>query len=282
MAMKSNMIYPCLWFDGKAKEAADFYCSVFDNSVITEENQMAVVFESSGQKFMCLNGGPEFTFNPSISFYILCETEQEIDRIWKKLIEGGSELMPLDKYTWSKKYVWLQDKFGVNWQLSFGGMEQIRQKISPVIMFTEKQCGKAEEAIHFYTSVFKGSYIVGIVKYSKDDNDVEGTVKHAEFTLGSHAFMAMDSSLMHQFSFNEAVSFVVDCETQNEIDYYWDKLTKGGEEVQCGWLKDKFGVSWQIVPTVLASLMNDPSRSERVVSAFLKMKKFEIEKLLKA
>jgi predicted 3-demethylubiquinone-9 3-methyltransferase (glyoxalase superfamily) len=280
--MKSNMIYPCLWFDGNAKDAADFYCSVFDNSVITYENQMVVIFESSGQRFMCLNGGPEFTFNPSVSFYVSCETEEEISRLWKNLIEGGSELMPLDKYEWSSKYVWLQDKFGVNWQLSFSGMEKTGHKFSPVLMFTDKQAGKAEEAIHFYTSVFEGSDIIGIVKYTKEDNDIEGTVKHAEFNLGKHTFMAMDSSFMHQFSFNEAISLVVDCETQEEIDYFWDRLTEGGEEVQCGWLKDKFCVSWQIVPAILFKLMSDPSRSERVVSAFLKMKKFEIEKLLKA
>ena len=280
--MKSNMIYPCLWFDGKAKEAADFYCSVFDNSTVTFENQTVVILESYGQKFMCLNGGPLFTINPSISFYVLCETEQEIDLMYKKLIEGGSDLMPLDKYEWSKKYVWLQDKFGVNWQLSFGGMEKTAQKFTPVLMFTDKQAGKAEQAVQFYTSIFKDSDILGIMRYTKDDNDTEGTVKHAEFTLGSQAFMAMDSSLMHRFSFNEAVSFVVNCETQEEIDYYWGRLTFCGVEVQCGWLKDRFGVSWQIVPTILYGLMSDPSRSERVTKAFLQMKKFDIEKLLKA
>jgi predicted 3-demethylubiquinone-9 3-methyltransferase (glyoxalase superfamily) len=243
--MKSNMIYPCLWFDGNAKDAVDFYCSVFDNSVITYENQMVVIFESSGQKFMCLNGGPEFTINPSVSFYVLCETEEEINRLWKNLLEGGFELMPLDKYKWSKKYVWLQDKFGVNWQLSYGGMEKTGQKISPVLMFTDKQAGKAEQAVRFYTSVFTGSGVIGIVKYDKDDNDVEGTVKHAEFTLNNQAFMAMDSSFMYQFSFNEAVSLVVDCETQEEIDYFWERLTERGEEIQCGWLKDKFGVSFE-------------------------------------
>lgn len=277
------MIYPCLWFDGKAKEAADFYCSVFDDSVITSENQMVVTFESSGQKFMCLNGGPGFTINPSISFYVICKTEKEIDRIHKSLMDGGSELMPLGKYEWSEKYVWLQDKFGVNWQFSYGGMEKINQKISILLMFTGEKAGKAETAINFYTSVFGSrSDIIGIARYTKNDNDIEGTIKHAEFRLGDQAFMAIDSSYMHQFGFNEGVSIVVECETQEEIDYFWDKLTESGEEVQCGWLKDRFGVSWQIVPSVLSSLMNDPSRSERVVSAFLKMKKFEIEKLLKA
>ena len=281
--MKSNPIYPCLWFDTEAREAADFYCSVFENASITSENQTVVVFETSGQKFMCLNGGPGFSINPSISFYVICDTEEEIDSIHKALMDGGSELMPLGKYDWSEKYVWLQDKFGVNWQLSYGGNEKIDQKISIMLMFTSEKAGRAEQAINFYTSVFgTGSDINGIARYSRDDNDTEGTIKHAEFTLGNRAFMAIDSSYMHKFGFNEAVSIVVECETQEEIDYFWDKLTEGGEEVQCGWLKDRYGVSWQIVPTVLASLMNDPSRSERVVNAFLKMKKFDIEKLLKA
>ncbi len=275
----THPIYPCLWFNGKAKEAADFYCSVFPGSVITAENPMVVMFESAGQKFMLLNGGPHFTLNPSVSFYVVCETVEEVDKAWKKLLDGGSVLMPLNKYDWSEKYGWIQDKFGVSWQLSVGKMEDVGQKFSPTLMFANSQAGKAEQAIQFYTSVFENSSVVGIMRYSASDPDVEGTVKHAQFRLGERIFMAMDSSLPHSFSFNEAVSFVVDCETQEEIDYYWEKLSAVSEAERCGWLKDQFGVSWQIVPTILGKLMSDPSRSERVVKAFLQMKKFDIEKL---
>lgn len=243
---------------------------------------MVVTFESSGQRFMCLNGGSQFSFNPTISFYVLCETEKEIDDAWKKLVDGGSVLMPLDKYEWSAKYGWLQDKFGVSWQLALGKFEDVGQKFTPTLMFTGKLNGKAEQAIRHYTSIFEGSNITGILKYSKGENEIENTVKHAQFNLGKNVFMAMDSSLMHQFSFNEAISFVVDCDTQEKIDYYWDELTKGGEESQCGWLKDKFGVSWQIVPSVLESLMSEPERAQRVVNAFLQMKKFDIETLMNA
>ena len=139
----TNQIYPCLWFDGQAKEAAEFYCSIFKDSKITVDTPMVVNFELNGKKFMGLNGGP-------------------------------------------------------------------------------------------------------------------------------------------MFKFNEAVSFVVDCETQEEIDYYWSKLTEGGEESRCGWLKDKFGVSWQIVPAILGKLMTDSEKAPRVVQAFMQMKKFDIEKLLNA
>lgn len=277
-----NIIYPCLWFDGNAKEAAEFYCSVYSNSKIIADTPMVVTFELNGQKFMGLNGGPEYPPNPSISFFVLCETVEEIEQTWHKFMEGGNVLMPLNKYEWSEKYGWVQDKFGISWQLAYGKMQDVGQKFSPTLMFTNKQAGKAEQAIKFYTSVFGNSSIVGILKYAAGENDVEGTVKHAQFKLGQQGFMAMDSSLPHGFNFNEAISFVVDCNTQEEIDFYWNKLTKGGEENKCGWLKDKFGVSWQIVPTILGKLMSEPERAPRMMQAIRQMKKFDIEKLVNA
>jgi predicted 3-demethylubiquinone-9 3-methyltransferase (glyoxalase superfamily) len=278
----NKLIYPCLWFDGKAKEAAEFYCTIFPYTVIKSENPMVAILDVAGQKLMFLNSGPHFQINPSISFFVTCETTEEVDHAWEKLIQEGSVLMPLDKYDWSEKYGWVQDKFGVNWQLSAGKPENVGQKLTPSLMFTQHHAGKAEQAVQFYTSIFKDSSVIGILKYSAEDPDVEGTVKHAQFKLGNQVFMAMDSSLGHNFSFNEALSFVIDCDTQEEIDYYWGKLSAVPEAEQCGWLKDQFGISWQIVPSILGKLMSDPSRSERVINAFMQMKKFDIEKLLNA
>ena len=285
----TNTIYPCLWFDGQAKAAAEFYCSVFPqrngspkNSKITADTPLVVAFELNGQKFMGLNGGPMYSPNPSISFFVICETLDEIENAWKNMLVGGNVFMPLDKYEWSEKYGWVQDKFGISWQLAYGLMEEVGQKFSPTLMFTNQQAGKAEQAINFYTSIFEDSSVVGINKYGANDNDVAGTIKHARFKLGQHVFMAMDSSMPHPFSFTEGISFVVECETQEEIDYYWDKLTEGGQESMCGWLKDKFGVSWQIVPAILGKLMSDPEKAPRVIQAFLQMKKFDIEKLRQA
>lgn len=278
----TNLIYPCLWFNGNAREAATYYCAVFDHSRIIADTPMVVNFELSGQKFMGLNGGPEFRFNPSVSFFVVCETLEEIDDIWNKLMDGGAALMKLDKYAWSERYGWAQDKFGISWQLSYGRLEDVGQKFTPSLMFTGAQSGMAEKAINFYTSVFEGSSVAGVLKYTKEDEDIEGHVKHAQFNLGKHVFMAMDSSYPHGFVFNEATSFVVDCASQEEIDYYWGKLSEGGSEQQCGWLKDKFGLSWQIVPSILGKLMSDPERSGRVVNAFMQMKKFDIATLLNA
>ena len=277
-----NQIYPCLWFNGQAKEAAEFYVSVFEEAKITADTPMVVTFELAGQKFMGLNGGPTFTPNPSISFFVVCETAAEIENAWEKLLDGGTVLMPLNQYDWSARYGWLQDKYGLNWQLSLGKLAEVGQKFTPTLMFTGQQAGKAEQAVNFYTSVFTDSSVVGLLKYNDNDNDVAGHVKHAQFKLGNQVFMAMDSSLPHQFTFSERISLVVTCETQAEIDYYWHKLSEGGSENRCGWLKDQYGVSWQIVPAVLEKLMSDREKAPRVAQAFMQMKKFDIEKLVNA
>ena len=275
-----HQLHPCLWFDGQAKAAAELYCSAFENSTITADTPMVVTFELEGIKFMGLNGGPMFKINPSISFFVLCNSVEEIDAKWEKLSAGGTVMMPLNKYPWSEKYGWCQDKYGVNWQLMMGNNGG--QKIYPSFMFTQQQSGKAEAAINFYTTVFKDTAIKTINRYGKGEGDIEGTIKYAEFSLNGQLFSAMDSSAPHAFIFNEGVSIVVPCETQEEIDYYWDKLTEEGQESQCGWLKDKFGVSWQIIPAILGQLMTDKEKAPRVMQAFMKMKKFDIEQLLNA
>lgn len=276
-----NKIFTCLWFDGTAQAAADFYCSVFPNSKITAQNPMVTTFEIEGRKFMGLNGGPMFTKNPSVSFFVNCTTEKEIDELWQKLSEGGSVLMPLNKYPWSEKYGWCQDKFGVNWQLMLGKMED--EKIVPAMMFTQDNAGKAEQAIQFYTSVFKDTAIKMVSRYEKGEPDVEGYIKHAQFTLHNQLFAAMDSSAAHTFKFNEGISFVVDCKDQDEVDYYWNTFTAdGGKESMCGWLVDKFGFSWQIVPDIMGKLMSTPEKAGKVMKEVMKMKKLDIAIMIKA
>ena len=152
-----------------------------------------------------------------------------------------------------------------------------KQKITPFLWYD----GKAEEAIKLYTSIFKNSKINKISYWGEGSPFPKDQVMTGSFELEGVQFYAFDAGPMIKFT--EAISFFVSCENQEEIDYFWNKLTAdGGQESQCGWLKDKFGVSWQIVPTILEKLMSDPSKSERVVQAFMKMKKFEIVKLMSA
>lgn len=273
----NNSMYPCLWFDGEAKEAATFYCSVFKNSVIKSENPMVVIFELNGKKFMGLNGGPMFKVNPSISFFVHCKTIEETDEVYNKLAEGGEPMMAIGKYDWSERYGWIKDKFGITWQV----MVSTEEKISPSFLFTGDKFGKVEEAINFYTSVFNNSDVAKLQHYP-NETPFAGKVLFSEFNLNGYNLIAMDGPDEHIFTFNEAVSLVVDCKDQEEIDYYWNKLTKGGQESQCGWLKDKFGVSWQIVPVVLGQLMSDPEKGQRVMQVVMQSKKFDIEQLKQA
>ena len=293
-----NTITPCLWFDNQAEEAVNFYTSLFSNSTIgkisrygkegfevhgqKEGTVLTVAFQLNGQSFTALNGGPIFKFNPSISFYVVCETEKEVDFLWKNLSEQGTVMMELNKYEWSEKYGWLNDRYGLSWQISLDNLENTERKFSPALLFMGPNHQLAEEAVHFYTSVFPESQIKGILKYRADENEKEGTVKHAQFTLQNQTFMIMGNSMPNDFNFNESVSFQVFCQTQDEIDYYWQKLTEGGNEGQCGWLKDKYGLSWQVVPQILEELISNPERSEKVMKALMQMKKFAIEKLVSA
>jgi predicted 3-demethylubiquinone-9 3-methyltransferase (glyoxalase superfamily) len=156
------------------------------------------------------------------------------------------------------------------------------QKITPFLWFDDK----AEEAAHFYVSIFKNARVGAITRYSKETSNASGrptgSIMTVAFQLDGQEFIALNGG--PHFQFNEAVSFVVNCETQAEIDELWKKLSSGGQESQCGWLKDKYGVSWQIVPIALGKLMSsaDPKKSQRVMNALLRMRKLDIQALQQA
>ena len=294
-------ITPHLWFDKEAKEAADFYTSLFSGegrpspsgkgskvkNTTTIHNTPSgsvdvVTIELYGQEFMLISAGPLFKFNPSVSFLVECQTSTEVDRLWKELSQGGEILMELGQYPFSERYGWTQDRYGLSWQVMLAGDHKIKQKIVPTLLFVGDVCGMAEEAIDQYTSIFRDAEVGNIHRYSKGEGpDKEGTIKHASFTLAGQEFAAMDSAAAHKFSFNEAISFMVHCDTQEEIDYYWAKLSAVPAAEQCGWLKDKYGLSWQIVPAVMNEMLrdHDPAKLARVTEAFLKMKKFDIATL---
>jgi predicted 3-demethylubiquinone-9 3-methyltransferase (glyoxalase superfamily) len=287
-------ITPHLWFDKEAKEAAEFYTSIFKDSKVKSTTTLhntpsgsvdIVTIELSGQEFTLISAGPLFKFNPAVSFLVACTAKEEVEALWAKLSKGGMALMELGEYPFSEKYGWTQDRYGLSWQVMFMGGRKIKQKITPTLMFVGKQCGKAEEAISFYASVFHNARVGDIVRYGKgQEPDKEGTVVHAAFTLEGQEFAAMDSAREHPFTFNEAISFMVNCGTQAEIDYYWKELSADPKAEQCGWLKDKYSLSWQIVPTALDEMLQDKDQKKlaRVTEAFLKMKKFDIDTLKRA
>jgi predicted 3-demethylubiquinone-9 3-methyltransferase (glyoxalase superfamily) len=300
-AQDKNKIIPHLWFDKEAKEAANFYTEIFPNSKIVNLTTLhntpsgdcdVVAFDLSGYRFMAISAGPVFKFNPSISFILNFDPAQDknasqnIDKMWEKLSKGGKILMEYQEYPFSKKYGWTVDKFGVSWQLMLTDPKgEPRPFIIPSLLFVKDVYGKAEQAINFYTSIFSNSKKGAVTKYGKGaEPDKEGTIMFADFMIENQWFAVMDSAHDHKFAFNEAISFLISCKNQKEIDYYWEKLSAVPESEQCGWLKDKFGVSWQVSPTELDEIMKKGTKEQidRVTQEFLKMKKFDIEKLKKA
>lgn len=278
----TQKVIPNLWFNGNADEAVNFYMSTFpDIRIVTSSyypksrkegladfqlnmagKVLTIDFEVMGFHFVAINAGPEFTPNPSISFFINLDSKKDIDKLWGKLVAGGSELMALAKYPFSEYYGWVKDKYNVSWQLILNNSnDEKRPKIIPSLLFTQGKNGHAEEAIKFYTTIFNNSKIIQLVRHTNDDHMAKaGTLALGECVLGDTWIDVMDGGQGHNFNFNEGVSLLINCKDQNEIDYYWEKLSaNGGEESVCGWLKDKYGVSWQIAPSDMEELMKKPN-----------------------
>lgn len=281
-------IVPHLWFDKEAKQAAAFYVSLFSNAKINRsdiiENTPSgdvdiVEFELEGQPFSAISAGPDFKLNPSISLIVSSGSTDEINALWAALLEGGTALMPLDAYLFSRRFGWVQDRFGLSWQLILEDGEGSPLTISPYLLFAGPASGKAGEAVSFYTDVFRNSGL------TQTDTGVAPVVNPAaseaglrSFRLLGQTFFAMDHGFDADFTFNEAFSLIVYCDTQEQIDYFWTKLSSVPEAEACGWLKDPFGVSWQIVPRRMSEMMETgtPEQVARLTQAFLQMKKLDI------
>lgn len=292
-------ITPNLWFNGNAAEAVGFYTTVFTDSQITstahypEEGlldfqkelagqELVVNFELGGVGMTAINAGPEFSFNPSISFLVNFDPAQrddartDLDELWGKLTQDGEVNMPLGEYPFSAHYGRLTDKYGVTWQLILTNPAgDPRPFVIPYLTFCGANVNRAKEAIDFYTSVFDNSSVGMIAPYEQQSGPAAaGAVMFGEFALDGQWFAAADSFGDIDAAFNEAVSFLVPCANQEEIDYYWSKLSTAGPEFeQCGWCKDEFGVSWQIVPANMGELMNKPD----AYSTLMSMKKIMID-----
>jgi predicted 3-demethylubiquinone-9 3-methyltransferase (glyoxalase superfamily) len=292
MTAQISKIVPHLWFDRDAGEAVAFYTSLFSDSIVSDHTVISgtpsgdvdiITFRLSGQKFMAINAGPLFKFNESVSFFVYCGSEKETDRLYESLSEGGSVIFPLDRYDWSPRYAWVKDKFGLSWQLD---VEEINspQKIVPNLLFVNKKSARVKEAVEFYTSVFPGSDSIMEAPWHPGSGMPEGSLLFAQYRLSGFLFNSMSSNQQHDYDFNEALSFMIYCDSQDEIDYYWEKLTDGGKEQPCGWIKDRFGLSWQVVPFEMDEMMATKDRQQlaRVTAAMLQMMKPDIGALKKA
>lgn len=294
-------IVPCIWFDDQAEQAAAFYVKTFGDrepgriSAVSHYPEssdnpghkprgsvLTVDFEVRGQRFTALNGGPQFVLNPTISFFVNVDTPDEADRLFAALVEGGQAMMEIGTYPWSERYGWAKDRFGVTWQVMAGRRPE-SAAIVPCLMFSDAQRGKAEEAMRAYTKIFPDGRIEATERYTAAEGP-EGSVKHGRFTIDGQTMVAMDSHVVHGIAFNEALSLQVMCTDQPELDRYWEALSEGGEKGPCGWLKDRFGVSWQVVPIAMTKWLtsDDAEARDRAFAAMMEMKKPDIAALDRA
>lgn len=296
----NNKILPSLWFDDCAEEAMHFYASVFPHSKIDKiryypENAqnkhlqgktgkvLHGQFEIGGYSMAAMDGGPLFPFNPSISFFVNFDPSREenaadhLQKIYKRLMEGGKALMELGEYPFSREYAWIEDKYGVSWQLILTNPTgEKRPFIMPSFMFNRENTNRAEEAIRFYTSLFEDSESGNLARYPEDTGPAQkGALMFGDFRIARHWFAIMDAGMEQDFSFNESISWIVRCKNQQEIDFLWEKLSAVPESEQCGWCKDKYGISWQIIPANMGELIGNSAALE----AMMRMKKIKIKEL---
>ena len=282
----SQKIVPNIWFNGNATEAAEFYVTVFPNSkIVTTEyypnsaeegladfqlnmagKPLSVEFELGGYHMVGINADASFRPNPALSFMLNFDpsrsddARQKLDELWAKLAEGGTVLMPLGEYPFSKWYGWIEDKYGVSWQLILTNPDgEPRPFLIPSLLFGAGVQNRAAEAVDYYTSVFQDSGRGLTVPYGQSTGPATAeSLMFSDFTLDGEWLTAMDSGVTQTETFSEGVSLAVMCKDQAEIDNLWSKLSAVPEAEQCGWCKDKFGVSWQIVPENIEELMKRP------------------------
>lgn len=296
----TQTIIPNLWFDGNAEQAVEFYCSVFPESKTLEtmrypnegladfQKDMAgkplvIEFEIGGQHFTAINADDTFKPTPAISFFVNFDPSRDdaarehLDEMWTKLVDGGRVLMEIGEYPYSKRYGWVEDRYGVSWQLILTDPAgEPRPFIVPSFFFCGQVQNQARAALDFYTSVFKDAKIGTVATYGQAFGPVTAdSMAYGEFQVGKQWFAAMDSGADNDHAFTEGISMVVMCQDQAEIDYYWERLRHVPEAEQCGWLKDKFGVSWQIVPIGINDLVSNPSGYAKMMT----MKKLVIDEL---
>ncbi len=279
-------LIPSIWFNRNALEAAEFYAVVFPDAKISDVQRypteglsdfqkdfagepVTVDIDISGFRLNLINADNHFSPNPSISFLlnidpeIFADPRNEIDRMWTALTEGGSVLMPLQSYDFSEYYGWCADRFGVHWQLMLTKAEGDRRPfVNPAMLFTGQARGWARQARQKYLDVLS---VVGASQEGTriDYPDSPGTILFSDAQLAGEWVVINDSTFDHGFSFTEGVSFCVLCDGQEQLDAVWAALAV--QEQPCGWCKDEFGVSWQVIPANMDELMSKPGAYEKMM-----------------
>lgn len=292
--MITQSIIPCIWFEQDVEEIAEWYVRLFPDSFVDYTTKLTntpagdttiVTLSLAGQFFQFLQGGAWAERNPSISYRVAFATIEEVETLWDKLSDDADILLPLGAYDVSERYGWLTDRFGVSWQLMYDSGMEI-QTVTPVLSFSGEAFGRAEAAMNDWISIFPDSYMRDghLARYGeKDGGKLGGKLNYARFVLSGREVVVMDNEIDETHAFNEMQSLIIFCESQEEVDHVWEQLSAVPDAEQCGWLKDRYGVSWQVIPWEMEEMMTvgTPEQIERVVEAFLPMKKIDIATIRK-
>ena len=290
-------IIPHVWCQGTAEEAVAFYQDALPECVLASSSRYpAEGLPDFQRKFagqlltaelrigdyhvILINAGEEYLPNPALSFFLNFDPSRDSDartslhKVWHRLSEGGTALMPLGEYPFSEYYGWVQDRFGVSWQLMLTNPDGAPR---PFVVSSLMYCGPAQnraaEALDFYTATFDDAALGTVVPYPEPTGPAPaGAIMFSDFSISGEWFAAMDSGVEQPFTFTPGVSLAVQCRDQEEIDHLWAALSKHPEAEACGWCMDEFGVSWQIVPQDMGDLMQHPGAHQRM----LEMKKLSI------
>ncbi|HEM5985543.1 TPA: VOC family protein [Streptococcus suis] len=283
-------IIPHLWYDKEAKEAVAFYVELFGGKIdwtytITDTpsgDSDLIQFQLGDMTLAAISAGPYFKLNESMSLMVNVASKDEVTRLYQALSEGGRILMPLGEYPFSPYYVWLEDRFGLSWQLSYAPDLDKPYQFDICLLFSQEQVGLAQPMLDYYKDKFPQASVGQISYYGEGEAAVEAAkLNYAELFIGDQKIIVMDHGYGGEASFNEAFSLMVYVDSQDELNFYYDLLSAVPEAEMCGWVKDQFGISWQIIPRILMEAYDtaSPETIKAVNDAVLQMRRLDFDQI---
>ncbi|MFH0372950.1 MULTISPECIES: VOC family protein [unclassified Streptococcus] len=280
-------IIPHLWYDTEAKEAVAFYVDLFGGKLdwtytITDTpsgDSDLIQFQLGDMTLAAISAGPYFKLNESMSLMVNVASKDEVTRLYQALSEGGRVLMPLGEYPFSPYYVWLEDRFGLSWQLSYAPDLDNSYQFDICLLFSQDQVGLAQPMLDYYKDKLPQASVGQLSYYGEGEAAVEAAkLNYAELLVAGQKMIVMDHGYGGEASFNEAFSLMVYVDSQDELNFYYDLLSAVPEAEMCGWVKDQFGISWQIVPRILMEAYDtaSPEQIKAVNAAVMTMKRLDI------
>ncbi|RRR49695.1 VOC family protein [Streptococcus suis] len=280
-------IIPHLWYDTEAKEAVAFYVELFGGKIdwtytITDTpsgDSDLIQFQLGDMTLAAISAGPYFKLNESMSLMVNVANKDEVTRLYQALSEGGRILMPLGEYPFSPYYVWLEDRFGLSWQLSYAPDLDKPYQFDICLLFSQDQVGLGQPMLDYYKDKLPQARLGRLSYYGEGEATVAvAKLNYAELFIGDQKIIAMDHGYGGEASFNEAFSLMVYVDSQEEAESWYEKVSAVPEAEICGWVKDQFGISWQIVPRILMEAYDtaNPEKVKAVNAAVMTMKRLDI------